>query len=261
MKKRILLVLAVVALAMIWVSGREVSAQGMGESGAPAPAAEAGQPQPGVVAVLMSEREKVSYSIGIDIGTNLKMQSVDVDVDMLARGIEDAVTGAKPLLTQEEMQAVMLAFQEEHARKMEAQVKELALKNLQAGEAFLAENKEKVGVVTTESGLQYIIITEGDGPKPTAEDMVMVNYRGMLIDGSQFDSSYDRGQPQALSVGQVIAGMSEALQMMPVGSKWRIFIPAALGYGERGAGPVIAPNSTLIFEVELLSIGAGEAAQ
>jgi len=150
------------------------------------------------------------------------------------------------------------AFQKEMQAKMVAEMQALAAKNKAAGEAFLAENAKKEGVVVTDSGLQYKIIEEGEGPSPGPSDMATVNYRGTLIDGTQFDSSYDRGQPATFPVGGVIAGWTEALQLMKPGAKWQLFIPADLAYGERGAGKDIGPNSTLVFDVELLSVEKGE---
>ncbi|HUK55361.1 MAG TPA: FKBP-type peptidyl-prolyl cis-trans isomerase [Nitrospiria bacterium] len=204
--------------------------------------------------VLKTEKDKVSYSIGLDIGDNFKKQSIEVDPDLLARGVKDAMSGEKPLLTEEEVRAVMSAFEQEMQAKTIAHNKELGDKNMKEGEAFLAENKNKEGVVTLPSGLQYKVITTGKGKKPKATDTVTTQYRGTLIDGTEFDSSYKRGQPATFPVTGVIAGWTEALQLMPVGSKWQLFVPANLAYGPRGAGQVIGPNAALIFEVELLSI-------
>ena len=193
-------------------------------------------------------------NIGSGLGANLKKQSVDVDSTLVSQGLKDAMSGAKTRLTQEEAQAVLKEVQTEVQKEQQAKMKEAADKNKTGGEAFLAANKSKDGVVTLPSGLQYKILTAGTGPKPTASDSVKCNYRGTLINGSEFDSSYKRGQPATFAVGQVIKGWTEALQLMPVGSKWQLFVPASLAYGERGAGAEIGPNATLIFEVELLSI-------
>jgi FKBP-type peptidyl-prolyl cis-trans isomerase FklB len=206
--------------------------------------------------VLKTQKDKVSYSIGLDIGTNFKQQAIEVDPDVLARGVKDAMSDAKPLLSEEEVQAVMSAFEQEMKEKTIALNKELGDKNIKEGEAFLAENKKKEGVVTLPSGLQYKVITAGTGKKPKATDTVTTQYRGTLIDGTEFDSSYKRGQPATFPVTGVITGWTEALQLMPVGSKWQLFIPSNLAYGPRGAGHVIGPNATLVFEVELLSIEA-----
>ncbi len=193
--------------------------------------------------VLKNQKEKVSYIIGMDIGNNLKKQSVDADPNSLLRGIQDALSGAKPLLSKEEIQETMVAFQ-----------KEMAEKQKQRGEAFLSENKKKEGIKTLPSGLQYKIIKAGTGKKPKSNDTVTVNYRGTLIDGTEFDSSFRRGQPATFPVSGVIPGWTEAMQLMAEGAKWELFVPSNLAYGERGAGGLIGPNATLIFEVELISV-------
>lgn len=214
----------------------------------------AGQAAAGEEKVLKSDRDKVSYSIGLEIGNNFKKQSIDVDADILARGMKDALSGSKPLMTDKEIQDTMTAFQKDMMAKQAEKAKALAEKNKKDEEAFLAENKKKEGVKTTSSGLQYKVIKDGEGPMPKATDTVTVNYRGTLIDGTEFDSSYKRGEAATFPVEGVIAGWTEALQLMKVGSKYQLFIPSNLAYGERGAGQAIGPNSTLIFEVELLSI-------
>jgi FKBP-type peptidyl-prolyl cis-trans isomerase FklB len=193
--------------------------------------------------VLKNQKEKVSYIIGTDIGGNLKRQSIDIDPSILARGVQDALSGANPLLSKEEIQETMVAFQ-----------KEMMEKQKQRGEAFLSENKKKEGVKTLPSGLQYKVIKAGTGKKPKVDDTVMVNYRGTLIDGTEFDSSFRRGQPVAFPVSGVIPGWTEALPLMQEGAKWQLFVPPNLAYGERGAGGLIGPNVTLIFEVELISV-------
>ncbi len=203
---------------------------------------------------LTSQKDKVSYSIGFNIGNNLKKQSIDVSPDLLSQGIKDALSGGKPLLTEQEMSETIMAFQKEMMAKQAERTKELAEKNKKEGEAFLAENKKKEGVITLPSGLQYKVITEGTGETPKLTDFVTTNYRGTFIDGKEFDSSYRRGQPASFPVNGVIPGWTEALQLMKVGSKWQLFIPSSLAYGERGAGSDIGPNATLIFEVELISI-------
>ncbi|MEW6417942.1 MAG: FKBP-type peptidyl-prolyl cis-trans isomerase [Nitrospirota bacterium] len=207
--------------------------------------------------VLKDQKDKVSYSIGMDIGNNLKKQSIDIDPDILAQGIKDAFSGGKTLLTEQEFRDTMTAFQKEFRAKQIERAKELAEKNKKEGEAFLAENKKKEDVITLPSGLQYKIIKEGTGEMPKLEDTVTVNYRGTLIDGTEFDSSHRRGQPATFSVKSVIAGWTEALQLMKVGSKWQLFVPSNLAYGERGAGRDIGPNATLVFDIELLSIKEG----
>jgi len=204
--------------------------------------------------VLKDVKDKVSYSIGLDIGKNFKSQSVDIDTDIMVKGIKDILSGNKPLMTDEEVQDVMTNFRKEMTAKQAARIKEAGEKNKKEGETFLAENKKKEGVVALPSGLQYKIITEGKGDKPKPTDMVTVNYRGTLIDGTEFDSSYKRGQAASFKVTGVIPGWTEALQLMKAGSKWQLFIPSNLAYGERGAGRDIMPNATLIFDVELMSI-------
>jgi FKBP-type peptidyl-prolyl cis-trans isomerase FklB len=204
---------------------------------------------------LKTQTQKSSYAIGMNIGKNLKRDSVDIDPAILLRGLKDALAGNKLLLTDDEAKAALTALQTEVRTKEEAKLKAAALENKKTGEAFLAANKTKEGVVTLPSGLQYKVIKEGTGPKPTAQDTVLCHYRGTLVDNTEFDSSYKRNEPLKIPVGGVIKGWTEAIQLMPVGSKWQLFIPSDLAYGERGApGSPIGPNSTLIFEVELISI-------
>ncbi|MGH9712514.1 MAG: FKBP-type peptidyl-prolyl cis-trans isomerase [Candidatus Acidiferrales bacterium] len=196
---------------------------------------------------LTTQKDKTSYAIGMNFGESLHKQSVEVDPNILMRGMKDALAGGKTLLTEEEARALIAELQGELRKKMEE-------KMAKEGEAFLAANKTKEGVVTLPSGLQYKILKAGTGEKPTTSDSVVCNYRGTLINGKEFDSSYKRGQPATFPVSGVIKGWTEALQLMPVGSKWELFVPADLAYGARGAGGDIGPNSTLIFEVELISI-------
>jgi FKBP-type peptidyl-prolyl cis-trans isomerase FklB len=203
---------------------------------------------------LKTQKDKVSYSIGTDIGNNLKKQSIDIDPDIVAKGVKDAYTGGKPLMSESEIRETMEAFRKEMMAKLQERQKTLSEKNKKEGEAFLAENAKKEGVKTLPSGLQYKVITEGTGKTPQATDTVSVNYKGTLIDGTEFDSSYRRGQPATFPVKGVIPGWTEALQLMKEGAKWQLFIPSKLGYGEVGAGSQIGPNATLIFEVELISI-------
>jgi len=199
--------------------------------------------------LLKDQKDKVSYSIGMNIGFNLSKQKVDINPDILAAGIKDSIAG-KPQLTQDQVKDVMAQFEKD----MEQKQKQAGEKNKADGAKFLEENKKKPGVKTTASGLQYKAEKEGTGAQPKATDMVTVNYRGTLIDGTEFDSSYKRGQPATFPVNGVIKGWTEALPLMPVGSKWQLFIPSELAYGERPPGSEIGPNSTLIFEVELVSI-------
>ena len=198
----------------------------------------------------------MSYAIGTSEGKRLKQgiaqNHIDVDTAILLRAIKDVLSDGKALLSDQEVQATLTALQVDLRKKQELQAQQLAETNKKEGEAFLAANKTKEGVITLPSGLQYKILQEGTGPKPAAGDMVTVNYRGTLLNGTEFDSSYNRGQPAIFGVSQVVKGWSEALQLMPVGSKWQLFIPPELAYGPPGSRG-IAPNSTLIFEVELLS--------
>jgi FKBP-type peptidyl-prolyl cis-trans isomerase FklB len=203
---------------------------------------------------LKTEKDKFSYSLGMKMGENLHKQEVPVDPAILSRGLRDALAGSKTLLTDEEAQAAIMQVQKEMHDKMQTKRDAEGAGNKKVGEDFLAENKGKDGVVALPSGLQYKILKAGTGPKPTTSDTVECNYRGTLINGTEFDSSYKRGQAATFPVNGVIKGWTEALQLMPVGSKWQLFIPADLAYGERGAGGDIGPGETLIFEVELLSI-------
>jgi FKBP-type peptidyl-prolyl cis-trans isomerase len=209
-------------------------------------------------AAFKSRKEKFSYALGMNIGnglgTNLKKQSVEVDPNLVAEGLKDSMAGGKMRLTEDEAKTVLTEVQNEVRQQQQEKAKEAAEKNKTEGEKFLAENKGKEGVVTLPSGLQYKIEKEGTGPKPTASDTVVCNYRGTLLDGTEFDSSYKRGQPATFPVSGVIKGWTEALQLMPVGSKWQLFIPSSLAYGDKGAGGEIGPGATLIFEVELISI-------
>jgi FKBP-type peptidyl-prolyl cis-trans isomerase len=203
---------------------------------------------------LTTEKAKTSYAIGLDLGNKLKSQSIDVDTSILVRGMNDGISGAKPAMTDEEMKTSLTALTTQIRAKQTAMLKELTEKNKAEGDVFLLDNRSKEGVVVLPSGLQYKILKAGDGPKPAASDSVVCNYKGTLINGKEFDSSYKRGQPATFPVSGVIKGWTEALQLMPVGSKWQLFIPPDLAYGERGAGADIQPDSTLIFEVELMSI-------
>jgi FKBP-type peptidyl-prolyl cis-trans isomerase FklB len=203
---------------------------------------------------LTTQKDKQSYAIGMNIGKGLHRDSVDVDPNIVAQGLKDALAGGKTAMTDDEAKAALTALQADVTKKQQAQMQVAGEANEKIGEAFLETNKTKEGVITLPSGLQYKVLTQGTGPKPTAADTVVCNYRGTLVDGTEFDSSYKRGQPATFAVGQVIPGWTEALQLMPVGSKWQLYIPSKLAYGPRGPSPVIGPNSTLIFEVELVSI-------
>jgi FKBP-type peptidyl-prolyl cis-trans isomerase len=203
---------------------------------------------------LESTEQRLSYGIGYNLGQRMQSDGVPMDSDAFAAGLRDAVTGSDPRMSQEEIGAEMQSYQERMAAEQQAAQAQLATANAAAAEAYLAQNATVEGVVVTESGLQYQVLEQGDGPKPGAEDTVEVHYRGTLVDGTEFDSSYTRGQTVSFGVGQVIPGWTEALQLMPVGSKWKLAIPPELGYGAGGAGQAIGPNSALIFEVELISI-------
>lgn len=195
---------------------------------------------------LKTQKDKLGYAIGLDLGKSLKKNSIDVDLPVVMQGVKDGLTG-KELLTEDQIKETYAAYQQERAEKTKKE-----------GESFLAANKKKDGVITLASGLQYKIIKTGSGKTPKAIDSVTVNYRGTLIDGTEFDSSIKRGQPATFQVNGVIPGWTEALQLMREGSKWQLFIPSNLAYGERGAGGTIGPNAVLIFEVELISINKPE---
>jgi FKBP-type peptidyl-prolyl cis-trans isomerase len=210
--------------------------------------------KPATPLVLKTQKDKFSYALGMRMGESLHKQSVPVDPAIFSRGLRDALAGGKTQLTDDEAQAALAAVQNDIRKKQQEKMQAAAAVNTKQGEAFLAENKGKEGIVTLPSGLQYKILTAGTGPKPAATDSVSCNYRGTLIDGKEFDSSYKRGEPVTFAVNGVIKGWTEALQLMPVGSKWQLFVPPDLAYGDRGAGADIGPGSTLIFEVELLSI-------
>ncbi|MFC1668157.1 FKBP-type peptidyl-prolyl cis-trans isomerase [Chlamydiota bacterium] len=204
--------------------------------------------------VLESENQKLSYAFGVDVGKSMKRLNIDIDFPVLVRGMKDAFDDASLLLTPEEITAIKKDFFLKRQKEMNERMKVLGEKNLKESEEFLTKNKEKEGIVVTDSGLQYEIITQGDGPKPTGDSKVKVHYKGMLLDGTEFDSSYNRGEPATFHVKRVIPGWSEGVQLMNVGSKYRLYIPPAIGYGKTGAGNRIPPNATLLFEVELLEI-------
>ena len=207
-----------------------------------------------VKAPFTSLAQQRSYAVGRNIAMNFKQQGLEFDTEQLLKGMRDALTGQASLLTDAELEQTLGALQEELQAKQKERTAALGAKNAKEGEAYLAANAAKEGVVTLPSGLQYKVLAAGTGKKPTATDTVVVHYRGTLLDGTEFDSSYKRNQPAKFKVNQVIPGWTEALQLMPVGSKWQLVIPAKLAYGERGAGAAIPPNATLIFEVELQGI-------
>ncbi len=203
---------------------------------------------------LKTDKDKASYALGLSVGKTLHNDAVDVDPNIVAQGLRDALAGGKTLLTDSEAKAAMSALQAEARKKMEEKMQLAGETNKKEGEVFCAANKTKEGVVVLPSGLQYKILTAGKGPKPTAADSVVCNYKGTLINGKEFDASARHGGPATFPVSGVIKGWTEALQLMPVGSKWQLVIPSDLAYGQRGAGGDIGPGATLVFEVELLSI-------
>jgi FKBP-type peptidyl-prolyl cis-trans isomerase FklB len=222
-----------------------------------------GAQAPGAAPAAPAElKNQISYIIGMNMGRNLKSDELlEIDQEMLIRGLKDALSDAKPLLSEQEMQQAIGVFQQQMAKKQqEVAAKQQAGaaaagdKNQKEGEAYLAKNKTQQGVVTLPSGLQYKVLKSGNGATPKATDTVKTHYHGTLIDGTVFDSSVQRGEPISFPVNGVIKGWTEALQLMKVGDKWQLFIPSSLAYGANGAGPKIGPNTTLIFEVELLGV-------
>jgi FKBP-type peptidyl-prolyl cis-trans isomerase FklB len=206
------------------------------------------------IKTLDSLTDKQSYGIGVDLARNFKRLNIQFNLDTFIKGMKDVLSGEKLLMSEKELRLIMSAYQSELMQKQAEMTRITAEINKKAGEKFLAENKEKEGVVTLESGLQYKVIKAGDGKKPVEGDIIKCNYRGTLIDGKEFDSSYDTGTPAFFPVEKVIPGWKEALKLMPVGSKWQLFLPPQLAYGAMGAGRDIGPNQTLIFEIELLGI-------
>ena len=210
---------------------------------------------PNAIPGLADEKERVSYMVGLDLAKSLDPVKDEIDLDTMNKALKTALSGGKTLMDEKQAQAVREAFAQKMQAKQIAKMMDEAKKNLADGEKFLATNGKKPGVVTTPSGLQYQVITEGKGAKPTPQDMVRAHYKGMLLDGKTFDSSYDRGQPADFVLQQMVPGWQEGLGLMPVGSKYRFWIPAKLGYGEKGTpGGPIPPNATLVFEGELLDI-------
>ncbi len=203
---------------------------------------------------LPTKNDRMSYALGVETGKSFKNHGITVNSSAFAQGLQDALTGNNTLLTNDEINQELKDFQRSAASQLQAQTQQNGQKNQQFGNSFLAANKERPGVVSTPTGLQYKIITPGKGPKPTINDLVTVDYEGRLLDGKIFDSSYERGTPASFPVNAVIAGWQEALQLMPQGSTWEIYIPAKLAYGEQGAQGVIGPNETLIFKVHLIQV-------
>ncbi len=199
---------------------------------------------------LESDKEKLSYSMGVFFGQTVSRQDIDVDIPAFMQAVEDVLSEKELRMNMDDMQQILSAYQQQEQQ----QRAQKANNNLEEGQQYLSENKSRDGVIELDSGLQYKVITAGEGPTPTAEDTVVVHYKGTLLDGTEFDSSYARGEPAELGVNRVIQGWQEALQLMKVGAKWQIAVPSELAYGSRGAGSVIGPNSTLLFDIELLGI-------
>ena len=209
---------------------------------------------------LETTKDKASYIIGVQLGTQMAQTKDDIDLDKVMLGLKESFDGKEPRIQKEEMMKVMQEFGQAMQVKQQAKMTEAGAKNAKEGEAYLAENKKKDGIVTLPSGLQYKVLTTGKGKSPKASDTVVTHYRGSLLDGKVFDSSYERGEPLSIPVHGVIPGWTEALQLMKAGDKWQLFIPSALAYGENGQGP-IGPNSVLLFDIELLEIKAAEKAK
>lgn len=210
---------------------------------------------------LDNKKDKISYSIGMDVGKSIQKQKIEINPEFFLAGLKDGMLNKYGMMTEEEVRQTLLALQTEIVERQNTEMKAMASKNLTEGEKFLAENKKQKGVVTLPSGLQYRVIKDGSGESPKATDTVTTHYRGKLIDGTEFDSSYSRGEPARFAVNAVIPGWTEALQIMKPGAKWELFIPPKLAYGENGIGQLIGPNSTLIFDVELMSVDKANAAQ
>ena len=255
--KKYALPLALAGLVTLQACNQQTAETEKPTAAAPTPAAPAAPAE----LKLETTEQRLSYGIALTLGNRMKADQVPMDVDAFSAGLRDALTGAEPRLSEEEIGVEMQAYQEKAAAEQQAAQAALAETNMAAATAFLAENSAREGVVTTDSGLQYEVIEAGDGPKPGPDDTVEVHYRGTLVDGTEFDSSYNRGETVSFGVGQVIPGWTEALQLMPVGSKYKLVIPPELGYGAGGAGQAIGPNAALIFDVELISIPDADEAE
>lgn len=244
-------------------TGQSAAAKTGQSTGAKTGQGTAAAKKPGTAAAplaMTTQKQKASYAIGVNIGKGLHRDGVDVDPALIRRGIQDGIAGGKLALTDDEMKAALTALTTDLKKKADAETAAVGEANKKEGDAFLAANKSKDGVQTLPDGLQYKVLTAGNGPKPTATDTVVCNYKGTLINGTEFDSSYKRGQPAKFPVGQVIKGWTEVLQLMPMGSKWEVYIPSDLAYGPQGPGRgPIGPNQTLIFEIELVSIQPKDA--
>lgn len=249
---RVALVAAFVSLAV--AAGCQPQAEKAGEA-ANKPAAASAQQDPDAIPGLATEKERVSYMVGMDLGKSLEPVKDEIDLATMNKALKATLAGEKPLMTDEQAQKVREAFSQKMQAQQIAKMMAEAKENLAKGQAFLAENAKKPGVQTTASGLQYQVLTEGTGPKPKPTDAVRAHYKGMLLDGKEFDSSYARGEPATFMLPQMVPGWQEGIPLMNVGGKYRFWIPANLGYGERGTpGGPIPPNATLVFEVELLDI-------
>lgn len=259
--KRFGMVLIVLGLAAVGASAQQTPPAAPAAPPAKSPAA---PPAPGTAAApakpqpqdspFKTQKEKLSYAIGMEMGKGVKSQQIDVDPDLVMRGLKDALSDAKSQMSEDELRQVITSLQQEIRQKQMQQQEAAATENKTKGDAFLADNAKKQGVVSLPDGLQYKILTAGQGKKPAESDTVLCNYKGTFIDGTEFDSSTRAGKPVPFEVKNVIKGFQEVLQLMPVGSKWQVFVPSSLAYGERGAGGVIGPNATLIFEIELVGI-------
>jgi FKBP-type peptidyl-prolyl cis-trans isomerase FklB len=265
--KRIGLVVLALGLLACSAKAQEAPAKAPAAPPAKAPASGAQTPTakgpaaktPAPATELKTQKDKLSYAIGMEMGKGVKTQGIDVDPNILTQGLKDALSDAKSLMSDDELRQVITALQQEVRQKQMAAQQATASENKTKGEAFLAENAKKEGIVSLPDGLQYKILTAGEGKKPAETDTVLCNYKGTFIDGTEFDGSEKAGKPVPFQVKGVIPGFREVLQLMPVGSKWQVFIPSSLAYGERGAGNAIPPNSTLIFDIEV--VGIQDAAQ
>ncbi len=246
--------MAVLALGLFACSASAQQAPAKPPAAPPAKAPAAAGQAPTMAPGFTTQKEKLSYAIGMEMGKGVKAQGIDVDSTILMKGLKDALTDAKPQMSEAELKQVITALQQEMRQKQMQAEEAAAMENKTKGDAFLAANAKKDGVVALPDGLQYKVLTAGQGKKPSEDDTVLCNYKGTFLDGTEFDSSARAGKPVPFEVKNVIPGFKEVLQLMPVGSKWQVFIPPTLAYGERGAGNVIGPNSTLIFEVEVVSI-------
>lgn len=233
----------------IWMVGLALGLFACGVSAQEAPAT-----APAPASSIKTPKDKLSYAIGMEMGKGVKAQGLDIDVNVMFEGLKDAISGAKPQMSDADLKTIINGVQDDIRQKQMQAMEQAAIDNKRDGDAFLAENTKKEGVVTLPSGLQYKILTAGQGKKPLETDTVLCNYKGTFLDGTEFDSSAEGGKPVPIDIKGIIPGMKEALLLMPVGSKWQIVIPAALAYGDHGAANVIGPNATLIFEIELVSI-------